>query len=154
MDNVARTLTASPTDPKMWRRILALAHPDSVARGDHELFIWAQSLREHVAGDLPELPIHHHPRRTTNADSPRVPFQGDLDYDALTRRALEFAREVPSAYAWLLRLLSDCHPSHSRRLLAEQGRGPATRGSRPSATSRSSTRTRGGGGIGSLNPCR
>ncbi len=105
----------------MWRRLLALAHPDRA--GDHDLFIWAASLREHVAGDFPDPPIHEHPRRTTTADSPRVPFRGDLDHEALTRRALDLAREVPSAYAWLLRLLSDCYPSSSGRLLAEQGRG-------------------------------
>ncbi len=105
----------------MWRRLLAVAHPDRA--GDHELFIWAEALREHVAGDLLDLPAYEHPRRTTSSDSPRVPYPDHPDFAALTRRALDLAREVPGAYAWLLRLLSDCHPSHSGRFLAEQGRG-------------------------------
>ncbi len=108
----------------MWRRLLALAHPDRA--GDHDLFIWTHALREHVAGDLPDPPIYENPRRTTTGDSARVPFRGDHDHDdheALTRRALDLAGEVPGAYAWLLRLLSDCYPSSSGRLLHEQGRG-------------------------------
>ncbi len=105
----------------MWRRLLARAHPDT--GGDEALFVWAHALREHVAGDFLDPPTYEQPRRTTNADSPRVPFRGDLDHEALTRRALDLAGEVPGAYAWLLKLLSDCYPSSSGRLLHEQGRG-------------------------------
>ncbi len=102
--------------------MLAVAHPDR--GGDHDLFIWTHVLREHVAGDFPDPPIHEHPRRrTTSSDSPRVPYPHSPDFEALTRRALDLAGEVPSAYAWLLRLLSDCYPSSSGRLLHEQGRG-------------------------------
>jgi hypothetical protein len=52
---VSRTLTSPPTDRAMWRRLLALAHPDRA--GDHELFIWCSELREYVAGDAIDPPI-------------------------------------------------------------------------------------------------
>ncbi len=121
-----KILAAPPTDRSMWRRLLALVHPDR--GGDHDLFVWASALREHVAGELTDPPIHERPLRTTTADTARVPYPSTVhDFDALTRRALDLAREVPRAYAWLLELLSDCRPSHSGRLLREQGRGASYR---------------------------
>jgi len=106
----------------MWRRLLSRCHPD--AGGDHDLFIWADALRDHVAGDAPEPAIHQHPRRTTTATSSRVPYpESTSDFDAITRRALRRAESVPGAYAWLLELLVDCYPSHSGRLLSEQRYG-------------------------------
>ncbi len=41
---MARTLAPPPTDRAMWRRLLALCHPDG--HGDHALFVWASALRE------------------------------------------------------------------------------------------------------------
>lgn len=40
-----------PNDSRMWRQLLARAHPD--AGGSDELFVWAQSVREHME-DLEE----------------------------------------------------------------------------------------------------
>lgn len=39
---MSRTPTLPPTEPAMWRKLLARAHPD--AGGDHELFIWVCNL--------------------------------------------------------------------------------------------------------------
>ena len=105
----------------MWRLLLALAHPDR--GGSHELFLWARGVREYVAGDALDPPLHERPRRTTTAADARVPFDADADHDRLTGRALGLAGAVPGAYAYLLRLLSDCRASHHGRLLAEQRRG-------------------------------
>lgn len=116
-----RTLAPSPFDPALWRRLLALAHPDRA--GDHDLFVWVQGLREYVAGEALDPPIHERPRRTPASDNPRVPFEEGADHDVLVRRALDLAGTIPSAYARLLLFLEDCHASHHGRLLAEQGRG-------------------------------
>ena len=109
---MVRTLTAPPTDRTYWRKVLRLAHPDS--GGDEDLFIWLRNLQEHVAGDHPEPPRREYtpPRRTTTADSPRVPFEDAFEvagsFDDLTRQAVEMAERVDEPYARLLRLLSDC----------------------------------------------
>jgi hypothetical protein len=44
-----RTDTPPPTDRRMWRRLIALAHPDRA--GDEALFVWTRNVYEHVAGD-------------------------------------------------------------------------------------------------------
>jgi hypothetical protein len=44
-----RTVTPPPTDRRMWRRLIDRAHPDT--GGAHDLFVWTNRLREHVAGD-------------------------------------------------------------------------------------------------------
>ncbi|MCA1718964.1 MAG: hypothetical protein LC781_19760 [Actinobacteria bacterium] len=41
---MTRTLTKSPDDKVMWRRLIARTHPD--AGGDHELFIWTGAVRD------------------------------------------------------------------------------------------------------------
>lgn len=113
----------------MWRRLLAACHPDSVA-GDHELFVWADALREHVAGypgaDAPKYVDHQGKPRD---DQARVPFAVNVNHDELTRRALDLAASggtfVPPVYAFLLELLSDCHafPGRDPRLLREEAGG-------------------------------
>jgi len=61
---VVRTLTPAPTDPRMWRRLLRLAHPDQ--GGTDDLFVWVRELQEHVAGNgIEPLP------RETRRDPPR-----------------------------------------------------------------------------------
>lgn len=118
-----RTLTKPPDDKLMWRKLIARVHPDG--GGEHELFIWANSVREHVAGDAVEEPKYPPPRRTTSAESERVPFEpeGTEYFDELTYRALVAARDVPERYARLLRLLDDCHEAHHGGLVTEQRRG-------------------------------
>lgn len=106
----------------MWRRLLARAHPD--AGGDHDLFIWADALREHVAGDVLEDRWRSAGAAAT-PDSPRVPYpsEASADFAATTRRALEHAERVPEGYARILRLLVDCRPSPFGRPLYEQRLG-------------------------------
>jgi len=101
----------------MWRRLLRVVHPDTY--GEHDLFIWAGALFEHVAGDAPEeAPRHvrreppkHHPR-TTSGD--RVPFEEAFDkapsFTHLTEQALGLAENgaLDPAHAALLKLLADC----------------------------------------------
>src|SRR5215207_5291584 len=96
----------------MWRRLLRHVHPDQ--GGDHDLFIWTNSIMELVAGDgLEPLP------REAKRDPPRHPSTGErLDYmeafnradsfDGLTRAAVMYAEELPEPYASLLRMLRDC----------------------------------------------
>jgi hypothetical protein len=43
---MARTITQPPDDTRMWKRLIGRAHPD--AGGEHELFIWAVSVRDVV----------------------------------------------------------------------------------------------------------
>jgi hypothetical protein len=114
---MVRTPTPAPTDKKMWRRLLRVVHPDTY--GDHDLFIWAGALFEHVAGDaIEEAPRHvrreppkHHPR-TTSGD--RIPFEEAFDrapsFTHLTEQALGLAENgaLDPAHAALLRLLADC----------------------------------------------
>jgi hypothetical protein len=93
--------------------LLRLVHPDS--GGSSDLFVWVRNLQEHVAGDHIDPPTHHRPRRTTSADSPRVPFDGAFavasSFDDLTRQALTLADRggVPEPHARLLLLLIDCY---------------------------------------------
>jgi hypothetical protein len=110
---VSRTLTAPPTDKRMWKSLLRLVHPDTY--GDHDLFIWTSAVYEHVAGDAPEEaarrePPKHH-ARTTSSD--RVSFDGVFDrfasHEELTRHAIRTAEQVEEPYASLLRLLADCY---------------------------------------------
>ncbi len=47
---MSTTSTAPLADPRMWRRLLARAHPD--AGGDHELFLFTHALLQSVGGNL------------------------------------------------------------------------------------------------------
>ena len=118
---MSRTLTAPPTDRSMWRRLLRLVHPDT--GGDHDLYIWVDMLREHVAGDMPEPPPsygqagyreppRHYPKTDEKA---RVEFSHAMDifhgHEDLTRHAVDMSTELEEPYSYALSLLSDCYPS-------------------------------------------
>lgn len=98
-----RTCAAPLTDKTMWKRLLHLTHPDK--GGSDELFVWTRELQQHVAEGL-ELP---HPRPSPNDD--RVPFDAEMDFRMLTRRAVAMAEDVPLVFGELLGLLFDCYPS-------------------------------------------
>lgn len=117
-----RTPTLPPTEPAMWRKLLARTHPD--AGGDHELFIWTGALRDVVcnsslhAGVSPEPSDHPSRRREASTDDkPRVPYPTRADFEEATRGALL----VEGPYAPVLSLLSDCYPLE--HLAYEQERG-------------------------------
>lgn len=107
-------------DKKMWRRLIALTHPDR--GGDHEFCIWTQTMREHICK---HVTVRHTPPpksepRTVYEDG-RVPFPDLADFAALTRRALEVAEEMDGVFAVPLRHLATCRPM--RHLAHEQERG-------------------------------
>ncbi len=125
------TPTLPPTEPAMWRRLLAAAHPDRA--GDHELFIWATNLREVVCEghEPPSRPPPPGPTGQEEASRPSepppasdsVPFDSSYDFDYLTARALRVAGEVEEPYAGLLQLLEDCEREDSGPLAYQQERG-------------------------------
>jgi len=49
----------SPDDHRMWRLLLARLHPD--AGGDHDLFVFASTVRDSVCDKEPprNIPVHH-----------------------------------------------------------------------------------------------
>jgi hypothetical protein len=106
---MSRTPTLPPTDRSMWRKLVARAHPD--AGGDHELFIWAGSVRDLVCAERtaaeakPGQKFYQPP-----SDGPaRVPYPTGTDFAEATRTALRIgACSMP--YGRLLSLLADCHP--------------------------------------------
>ncbi len=124
---MTRTPTKPPDDKLMWKRVLKPHHPD--LGGRHEDFVWLNHVKELVcsgrieASETFEKPEHAPPRRTTNADTDRVAFESEVDFDELTYRALRAARDVPEQYARLLKLLDDCEEAHHGALVREQQRG-------------------------------
>ena len=114
-----RTPTLPPTEPTMWRKLLARTHPD--AGGSHELFIWTNALRETVEGTLAR-PRYEAPRYEPPPpdDKPRIPYPAGTDFEEVTRTALRMA-EVSGPYGDALSLLVDCYPLE--HLVHEQGRG-------------------------------
>ncbi len=125
-----RTPTPPPDDRRMWRKLLAAAHPDS--GGTHELFVWSWQLRDVVCNGGPRLEPEM--KTTSSSSSPRpshpaepgpdrVPFPPDVDFEAATGRALAACDRVPHVYGDVLRLLEDCHPVEDEPLLSQQGRG-------------------------------
>jgi hypothetical protein len=117
-----RTPTLPPTDPAMWRKLLARTHPD--AGGSHELFIWTGALRDVVCGGelrIEAKPSPHHPRSssTTTEDKPRIPYPTGVDFEEVTSTALSMASGSP--YGPVLSLLDDCEPLDY--LAYEQERG-------------------------------
>jgi hypothetical protein len=100
-----RTPTLPPTEPAMWKKLLAKVHPD--AGGDHELFIWTRTVQERVCGTQEEAPT---PPRSSNGDSresARVPFNWNRTFDELTFRAVDMAQQTTPRYGKLLELLED-----------------------------------------------
>ena len=112
----------SLTDRPVWRKLIARTHPE--AGGEHELFIWASELKENVAGESIKNPGHVPSRRTANTgeSTNRVLFEPE-DFNELTYRALDTARDAPERYAELLGLLDDCEEAHHCPLTREQRRG-------------------------------
>lgn len=117
-----RTQAPAPEDSRMWRRLMARAHPD--AGGDHDLFVWTGSVKDAVCGG--ELQAGRTsspaPRRSDAPpdDKPRVPYPTGADFEAITRKARRMgAAGMP--YARVLSSLEDCFPL--ARLSHEQRRG-------------------------------
>ncbi len=125
-----RTPTHPPNDPKMWRRLVARCHPD--AGGDGELFIWAAATRDTICGGElgSETPRREHEdryRAGERRDTERVPFDPFADFASLTDRALSMADAVAQPYAYLLRQVADCVPTHEGTLYDQQRRGATYR---------------------------
>ena len=118
-----RSVAHPPDDPRLWRRLVARAHPDT--GGDHDLFLFAQAVREVVCGGEPDPRAYKRPRPNTSpADAAeRVPFSPFEDFDALSEKVLEVAEDVPEVYAYLLRLVEDCHAVEDGPLYHQQNRG-------------------------------
>jgi hypothetical protein len=103
-----RTPTLPPTEPAMWRKLLARTHPDS--GGSHDLFIWTGALRDVVCNSPAAGKTRPH-RAPQNEDKPRVPYYATgADFEAGTREALRMAEELGAfhMYGRLLGLLADC----------------------------------------------
>ncbi len=125
-----RTVTQPPDDPKMWRRLVARAHPDT--GGDHELFVWATTVKDAVCRGIEAPRVEREPRpyesprrpTTSPADAAeRVPFSPFEDFDALTQKGLSVAEDVPGLYGRLLRFVADCPTVEDGRFYHQQCRG-------------------------------
>jgi hypothetical protein len=125
-----RTPTLPPTEPTMWRKLLARTHPDT--GGSHDLFIWTGALRGVVCNSSlhdvvsPEASDHASRRREgstwrpTQTDKPRIPYPTGADFEEVTRIALRLADDN-NVYGEVLSLLVDCYPLE--HLGYEQERG-------------------------------
>jgi len=124
---MTRTPTLPPTDSGMWRRLIAKAHPD--AGGNHELFVWAASVREFVCNggptqSRPEPRAHpSRQREASTSGADRVPFDRYARFEVLTDRAVAMANAVSEPCGYLLRRLSDCYPVSDGPLYDQQRRG-------------------------------
>jgi hypothetical protein len=127
-----RTSTLFELDDKaMWRKEMALHHPDR--GGDHESFIWIQAVRdfvcERVSGGA-ESSVHPSAGRTQSRPEPspvdpdRIPWSGAYDFQEVTRMALLYAA-LDKPYAPLLSLLADCQPLDY--MVCQQSRGASYR---------------------------
>ncbi len=120
-----RTVTLPPTEPTMWRKLLARAHPDG--GGSHDLFIWCDHLRELVcAGGFDGGGRPHGTgaqRIGGETTRERIPFSWARSFAALTERAIKLADEVGEPYAGLLRMLEDCEPAYIGTALLQQQAG-------------------------------
>lgn len=116
---MTRTPTLSVDDKKMWRKLVALTHPDR--GGDHELCIWAQNVREHVCKDVTAPRPQPRPETRTVHEDGRVPFPAGSNFEKLTAAAIERAGAVGDRYGQLLLLLEDCCPLN--HLVHEEQRG-------------------------------
>lgn len=121
-----RTTAAAPlTDRRMWRLLLARAHPD--AGGLEELFVWAQALQEELCANASRLEVafaarvreeffaqrsrsrtEPHPKKKpkkVKRNTNRIPFDTGLSFDELKMRALEIADTLEEPYGELVPLL-------------------------------------------------
>ncbi len=82
---MAHANTHPPDDPRMWKRLLSRAHPDT--GGGHELFIWTRAVKDVVCGG--ELKVEPKPRPAARPDDRlRVPWCDSDDFEEVTRTAL------------------------------------------------------------------
>lgn len=119
---MTRTPTLPPTDPPMWRRLIARTHPD--AGGSHELFIWIGTVRDLVCSRVAEAPAPSRPEPTTKPDPDRVPWTGAHSFEEVTRTALRHA-SLGEPYGRLLSLVADYRPLDSME--RQQSRGASYR---------------------------
>ncbi len=103
------TPTLPPHDKKMWRKLVALTHPDR--GGDHELCIWTQNVREHVCDGVttPWPQPKPEPKPRTVYEDGRAPFPSDSIFGVLMATVIERAGAVSTLYGQLLLLLGDCY---------------------------------------------
>ena len=125
-----RTPTLPPTDAGMWRKLLALCHPDG--HGDHETFVWASALREHVAGDGAVELLRETPRYSRHRGGPeRIPFDPDLgfvdEFVDLTHRALRIGKLAGEPHKSVLIHLIDCGTTDHGPRAERQCRGASYR---------------------------
>lgn len=134
---MTRIATLPVTDNAMWRKLLAKVHPD--AGGEHELFIWASSVKDHVAGDRiePKAPTYTGQSRSgagpyERDDVDRIPFwmpdpvaDGLISgFQVLTDKVIGIAcMEVEPEFAEPLLLLQDCEEMFSPQMQRRQTRG-------------------------------
>ena len=142
-EKMSKSTTAiSATDPRMWRQLLARAHPDT--GGDHELFVWTQSvLREAVKQNQPspvtDLIEQIFSERTQRPPAPPKPrkkkpwserrsknhilFETDLSFDELTAQALEMAKDFDEPYDYIFSLLEGCEaPAQDEDLASDEAK--------------------------------
>lgn len=112
-----RTLPPAPVhDRRYWRLLLRQAHPDAPG-GSHDLFLWTQVLREHVAGDAIEEsePSRRREPPKHPAESERVDFsEAFARYDghaAVVEHVLEVAESIEAPFDRVLGMLRDLYPS-------------------------------------------
>jgi hypothetical protein len=126
---MTRTPTLPIDDRSMWRRFIRPTHPD--AGGSHELFIWANAVREFVCGgDLgsggprgEHRDDHPSRRREPSTEANRVPFDHFADFEVLSDRAVTMAAAVAEPYGHLLRQVAGCYPVSEGPLYNQQHRG-------------------------------
>jgi hypothetical protein len=94
--------------------LLKRAHPDT--GGSHDLFLWAQHLREYIAGDAPEEPPSYARARRQPPPHPssgdRIEFSEAFErfgsFSELTAHILAKAADMPEPFASLFAKLDDC----------------------------------------------
>ena len=115
-----RTPTLLPTEPAMWRKLLARTHPD--AGGSHELFTWTNALKETVV-EAATRPLYEASRHEPTDTTDRVPFDSGMNFNVMTLKALEIAETVEPPHAALLKKLSDISEMVTPAMVKQQSRG-------------------------------
>jgi hypothetical protein len=120
---MTRTSTKPLDDKGMWRKAVAVTHPDGA--GDHELCIWMQAVKEAVCNGESEAQLSEQPPPRSEPqfvhEDGRVPFPESVVFEELTAKALGVAAEVGGVFAASLQHLTNCHPMP--HLAHEQERG-------------------------------
>ena len=95
-----RTPTMPPTEPTMWRKLLARLHLD--AGVSHELLIWTNALKETVV-ETATRPRYDAPRYEPTDTADRVPLDSGVNLDVIILKALEVAETVEPSHVALLK---------------------------------------------------